>query len=72
MKALFFVFLFSVILGLFSIKAAVATLFLGVCTVICLIINSKVKVAGRKHSEIYDDGVMMPSYDGIIEKETIY
>ena len=51
MKAFGVVIIFSLLLGAFSIKAAVAAFFLGTCTALCLWINTKVRVPSTGFTE---------------------
>lgn len=61
------------LVGLVSIKAAVAVAFLGTCTAICLWINTKLKVpASSNHTMEYDDAVILESYDGTFEHHPVY
>jgi hypothetical protein len=65
MKALTIVLGGLFLVGLISVKAAVAVAFLGTCTAICLWINAKVKAPVSSHYRVEaDDTVMLESYDG--------
>lgn len=73
MKAIAIVLGVLFMVGLISIKAAVAVAFLGTCTAICLWINAKVKVPGSNHRRVEaDDVVMLESYDGNFDHNPLY
>lgn len=73
MKAIAIVLGVLFMVGLISIKAAVAVAFLGTCTAICLWINTKVKVPGSNHRRVEaDDAVMLESYDGNFDHNPLY
>ncbi len=73
MKAIAIVLGVLFVVGLISIKAAVAVTFLGTCTAICLWINAKVKVPSTNHRRVeVDDSVMLESYDGNFDHNPLY
>lgn len=73
MKAIAIVFGTLLLVGLVSIKAAVAMTFLGICSAICLWINAKVRVPRSTKKEVEtDDSRMLESYDGNFDRDTLY
>ena len=73
MKAFIAVLGAILLIGLLSIKAAVAITFLGSCTAICLWINRKVKVPNAtKSNSVEDEALVIESYDGVHERYTLY
>ena len=74
MKACVSILSLLLLVGLVSIKVALAVAVPGSALVLCLWINRRVRVPSKSRAKklAVENGVYFPSYDEMIERDTIY